>query len=163
MWLEFDKNGYLKPKGKMNLTLEVFTHNFVEAFQDRETTRTLLFENFQNFQAELGSLLRYPYSIWLDGSFVSQKINPTDLDAVYLLDYRDCEAHRSVFDQKYFSSAQKQVKRLDFYYSLEYPLNHKRHFLSHLNHLYWEDIYGYSRPDENGYRTPKGFVEIKIG
>lgn len=102
------------------------------------------------------------FKVWVDGSFVSKKNNPRDIDAVFLLDYKTCEQYKSVLDSSYFIKELKFTKGLDLYYSIEYPTNHKRHFLSHLNHLYWQDVYGHTRKDDNEKQFSKGFIELRF-
>jgi uncharacterized protein DUF6932 len=102
------------------------------------------------------------FTVWVGGSFVTQKQDPQDLDAVFFLDYRVCENKKTVLDNVWFNGELKFTKGLDVYYSIEYPASHNRHFLSHLNHLYWEDLYGHTRQDAAGRRFPKGFVELKF-
>lgn|GEM_PF-3962569 len=94
--------------------------------------------------------------------FISQKLHPKDIDAVFLLDHTIVSLKKSVLGNQWFSPAQKLNFGLDLYYSIEYPKDHNRYFLSHLNHLYWKDIYGHTRVDSFGKQYKKGFLTIKF-
>ena len=78
----------------------------------------------------------------------------------------DFKARRLFIPPQYFyeKSLVYLLKRRIFVknYTLQYPKTHKRHFISHLNHLYWTDVYGHTRKDneENNYK--KGFIVLKF-
>ena len=162
MKLNFDIRGNLYPATIVTIEWADFVQCFVTDFPD-SITRKRLSTNFiefinriqQNFNQE-------EFKVWIDGSFVSQKLDPRDIDAVFMLDFKVCERYKSVLDNQFFIKELKFSKGLDLYYSCEYPTNHKRHFLSHLNHLYWQDVYGSTRKDDNDRQHSKGFIELKF-
>lgn len=159
--LHFDIHGNLYPSEITPINWDEFYEVFILDFEDSET-RKKLSNNFVVFIEQIQQQITPEFTIWIDGSFVSKKLNPRDIDAVFLLDYRSCEYKKSVLDNQYFVKEYKYSKGLDLYYSIEYPENHKRHFLSHLNQLYWQDVYGHTRKDSNQRQYSKGFLELKI-
>jgi hypothetical protein len=159
--LLFDIRGNLQPSEIIPFSWENFNKIFVLDFEDSET-RKKLFDNFQGFIHTIQENITPEFTIWVDGSYVSEKQNPRDIDALFLLDFKTCENKKSILDNQYFVKEFKFTKGLDLYFSIEYPENHKRHFLSHLNHLYWQDVYGHTRKDINSKQYTKGFVALKI-
>lgn len=125
-------------------------------------TRHRLWGNFIEFAGRFQREVALEFTVWLDGSFVTQKLNPRDIDAVFLLDYQVCEQKKSVLEHRWFIKENKFSIGLDLYYSIEYPETHKRHFLTHLNHLYWLDVYGHIRKDSVGRQYTKGFIQLKF-
>lgn len=162
MKLNYDIRGNLHPATITHLEWTDFVQYFVTDFTD-STNRKRLLENFTTFIKHLQeNFIQEEFKVWIDGSFVSKKIEPRDIDAVFLLDFKVCERYKSVLDSTFFIKEIKFSKGLDLYYSAEYPTNHKRHFLSHLNHLYWQDVYGHTRLDANNNQHSKGFIELKF-
>jgi hypothetical protein len=159
--LQFDLQGNVQPSDVISFGWKDFYQMFVLDFENSET-RKKLYGNFIGFIERIQHEITDDFIIWVDGSFISKKLNPRDVDALFLLDYRSCEYKKSVLDNQYFIKEFKYSKGLDLYYSIEYPKNHKRHFMSHLNHLYWQDVYGHTRKDINGRQYTKGFLELKI-
>ena len=155
--LQFDARGNLFPATVQEVLWSDFESNFVLG-----NHRSKLCKNFRSFVMDIKREISPEFWVWVDGSFVGQKEIPHDIDALFLLGYRICERKKSVLDNVYFAGKQKYTEGLDLYYTAEYPESHKRHFLSHLNHLYWDDIYGHTRQDSNGKRFSKGYVKIKI-
>ncbi len=98
------------------------------------------------------------FTHWLDGSFMSKKLNPNDLDFVSFIDYR-------IYQQKeeaIFRIVEKYgYRKLDNYISPTFPINHIRH--AEMNHYkqYWTDLFSSSRRDpETNLQDPRGFIEI---
>ena len=79
--LEFDKRGYLQPSEAIELVLSDFKDTFVV-----NTRREHLFDAYLNFMEVLKSNhVNYLYQ-WINGSFVSKKLYPKDIDLVIFLD-----------------------------------------------------------------------------
>lgn len=161
MAFKFDEKGFLQPAQPIEATREVCEQFFVHGMKDSET-RQRLWSKFVAFIERFQQELTSEFKVWLDGSFITMKLNPKDIDAVFLLDYLICERKKSVLDNWWFTAENKLGNGLDLYYSVEYPESHKRHFLTHLNHLYWLDVYSHTRRDSFGQQHPKGFVELKF-
>ena len=87
----FDEKGYIKPYEVMPTTLETFRTHFV--FNEH---RERIFQVYLNFLDILQSASDdTPFYQWLDGSFVSEKPFPNDLDLVNFVDrefYRKFES-----------------------------------------------------------------------
>jgi hypothetical protein len=162
MKFNYDIRGNLYPNSVIATDWDSFEDTFVTRFAQESETRTVIFANFVAFIKRLQNIVETDFSIWVDGSFISKKVNPRDLDAVFYINYRVAELKKSVLDNFYFVKKLKYSDKLDLYYSIEYPENHKRHFLTHLNRLYWLDVYGNTRKDDLGQQYTKGFIELNI-
>lgn len=161
MPLQYDMRGNLTPATKIDLTWQVFLDEFVKRFPS-STSRQRLCANFADFIERLQQEIAKEFTVWVGGSFVSQKVNPADVDAVFFIDHQSSELKKSILDRVWFNGSLKYSKGLDVYYSIEYPPTHKRHFLTHLDYLHWEDLYGKTRQDAAGRRLRKGFIELKF-
>jgi hypothetical protein len=157
---KYDIRGNLQANEIVPLDWADFKTAFVTDFSKISTTRENLLANFIAYLKIFQQSINPNFKVWIDGSFISNKTDPRDIDALFLLDYKIAERYKSILDNQFFIKDYKLSKGLDLYYSCEYPENHKRHFLSHLNHLYWQDVYGHTRKDINGFQYSKGFVEL---
>ncbi len=154
--MNFDKYGFIKPYQKLEVSFHEFYIEFVESFPI-SNTRFHLFEKLSQFLKDFKQRINDDFILWVDGSFVSQKLNPKDIDIVLFVEYTIFDKYFRVFDGLH--NYGKSIG-IDAYFIRNYPENHLRHFVTHLDILYWKDIYGYTKPNELGTRFPKGFIEI---
>ncbi len=153
----FDENGFLKPAAAIPTTIEKMEEWFVEAFPFSEQ-RGWLFENYLKFVSEFQRTV-FPYFVqWIDGSFVTQKQDPGDIDIVTFLDYRVYRAKEKEIER--FLSFNMEDKGLDTYFAPDYPLEHERHFATLLDKEKWLEVYSNRRQKTNGIIIPKGFLEL---
>jgi hypothetical protein len=157
----YDIRGNLTPNEIIPMEWDNFVQHFV-IDKPNSRTRQQILSNFAAFIEQLHGTICPNFKIWVDGSFVSTKQNPGDIDAVFLLPHDVWERKKSVLEHQIFIKEFKFSKGLDLYYFADYPENHKRHFLSHLDHLYWQDVYGHTKPDGYRQQFDKGFIELKI-
>lgn len=159
--LTFDNRGNLKPPEKTVLDFPTFESYFVDKFKT-SGTRKRLWKNFTEFSKRIQHEVAPQFSIWVDGSFVSLKIDPRDLDAVFWLDLKFAESKMDILDNRFFTQNTKTRLGLDVFYGIEYPENHKLQFFNEMNQVYWAEIYGHTPCDFAGNQFKKGFVELKI-
>ena len=110
--LQFDKNGYIVPYETHQTTLDEFQQVFVDAFPESET-RQRLFDNYLgwifDFQRDI-----FPYfTQWINGSFVTQKLNPNDIDFVTFLEGGIFESMEKLKEMDRFWSFSNEDKGLD--------------------------------------------------
>jgi hypothetical protein len=74
----------LWPVGLVVLTVEEVKKRCVEAFPE-SSTRAELMGQFEGVWARLVAC-KVPGELWLDGSFVTDKLNPLDIDFVLIVD-----------------------------------------------------------------------------
>lgn len=83
----FDKNGYL-PYGVYNMNMDEFKRIFCENSSKRE-------EILKEYEKHLSEIMDTGYFLdhWIDGSFVSAKKNPSDIDT--LTEFDGAEADKN--------------------------------------------------------------------
>ena len=94
--------------------MEDFRQNFVDAF-DKESNRQELFENYTQYMNNFSSLISKDYFQWIDGSYVSNKKRPGDIDLVTVIDYRDYEKNKSIFEKEFASLRGRKKYNVDAY------------------------------------------------
>jgi uncharacterized protein DUF6932 len=86
--------------------------------------------------------------LWVDGSFMTEKIDPNDADIVLLLRAEAYESYsatqRAVVD--WLLSNLKQSHRVDSYVGFAYPLGHASHAEGEFMRAYWQ--YGFDRDED---------------
>lgn len=81
---DFDENGNLPP-ACYDVTLNEIKKHFVDNFPDSKTRKSR-FDCFVKFYKKLLINVKSCVQIWINGSFVQNKLNPNDIDFVILLD-----------------------------------------------------------------------------
>jgi hypothetical protein len=161
MEFQFNQLGNISPNKIIEINWPTLNEVFDENFSNSSTRRQLL-TNLEQFILQIENEITGELKIWINGSFISQKINPRDIDAVFWLPHQIAEHKKSILDNQFFTKQVKISLNLDLYYAIDYPKNHKKYFLTHLDALYWKDVYGHTRQDSNGVQHQKGFFELKI-
>ena len=86
--------------------------------------------------------------LWIDGSFVTNKIDPEDVDVLLRIDAdlydTGSQAQRDAIDG-FGSSALKASHHCDSYVLREYPQGHALHNESEWDRVYWNKQFGFSR------------------
>ena len=88
MEIKFDEFGNLFPAKRNKLDLYLLKQVFVDEFQESQT-RNAIFEGFQKFLTNFSNFTNISFDIWIDGSFVTKKLNPNDIDVVLIIDASD--------------------------------------------------------------------------
>lgn len=160
--LEFDAKGFLKPYKMIETNLEEFQMFFVHSFEESATREYLFAEYFdfiQDFKREVGGNI----IVWIDGSFVTNKLNPNDLDLVILIDdaiYTEKYSHI----YQYFNNHSKDKKyiNLDIYTVRIYPTNHPMYKFSQSDKAYWYDWFTKTRKNYQHKQFQKGFIQLNF-
>ncbi len=79
MKLNYDIRGNLYPPDIVQVEWADFTENLDTKFID-STTRSRLLNNFVSFLNRIQQNIQPDFKVWVDGSFVSKKNNPRDID-----------------------------------------------------------------------------------
>ncbi len=152
---DFKDDGNLNP-GIHKYTFAKFEKQFVLDFITSET-RLNIYENFRKWFEQLLKISAPKY-MWLNGSFLTKKINPNDLDLVVFYYPEDISASVAGKLGSFIHESAKQYF-CDAYFCLS---------LRHLNEVqksqfgnyeimetYWMGQFGFDRN-----RIPKGIIEI---
>ena len=152
--VDFETNGML-PGGLHEYSFEQFMRQFVDGFpasqRRKEISKTLV-----AFAKEIYTF-GIPYEFWIDGSYVTTKVNPNDADVVIFLQVPAANRLFPIYD----SIRQKYYPWLDIYFAYAAsPENQKvlspKDYQTVINQRnYWRGQFGFDRSD-----NPKGVVKI---
>ena len=123
--------------------------------------RPMLWKNLQWLIAELRRL-RLPCRLWIDGSFLTQKIEPDDIDLVADFEIKVLENLAS--DQQVFVENLADFKyrddpmKLHTFVMFRAPLGHPARMQAEALERQWIRDFGYSFVN----KTPKGIVLLEV-
>lgn len=154
-FIEFDVHGNLQPYTIITLTIEEFKQAFVTAFPDSER-RSLLFDIFLMHVTNLRIITNEKFFVWIDGSFITRKTNPSDIDFVIFLD-ADCYTRHE--EQAVFFQQQRYLpnKLIDGYFVQVYPEDHRLRNWYESDRLRWLQDFGTSLAGRK-----KGIVQLNF-
>lgn len=153
--LEFTTEGLLVPNNGISVDLATLEYYFVGQFP-ASTTRRALFENYLKYQSQLQSEVFPWFEQWVDGSFVTLKENPKDIDLVTLLDFGVYETRTAKLEKFYSFSLEKQG--IDSYFVPVFPSDHKNHEDTSIELAKWHERFTLNRDGEK-----KGYLKLVFG
>ncbi len=155
--LQFDKNGHLVPFESHQITLDEFQQVFVESFPESET-RQPLFDNYLDWIFDFQRDISPDFTQWVNGSFVTQKLNPKDIDFVTFVEGSVFESKQNEMDR--FWSFSNEDKGLDAYLLAEFEEGHPD-FLEFVRFKsVWVKRYSNGSKNDNLRTIQKGFIQI---
>lgn len=153
----FDTFGNLQPSVIQQWTLSNFQDTFVSDF-GLNNSRETIFEQYFDYVSDLKRIFKVPFFQWVDGSFISQKLNPKDIDIVTFID-----ADIFLHSENRLRNIQKSFFPLiDGYFVQTFPENHKRHPISQLDQAYWQDFFGKTRFNRAKKQQTKGIIQLSL-
>jgi hypothetical protein len=81
MNISFDNRGFLQSDKPIEIKLSEIEQYFVEDFPF-ETSRRYLWAEMTRFLEDFSNIITQDYDCWIDGSFVTKKWSPQDIDIV---------------------------------------------------------------------------------
>ncbi len=164
MNLEFNEIGNLKPY-KYELTFNEAKTFFVDGFQESETRQ----RNWNGFCSFLDSLINLGLTdaeVWVDGSFVTNKLNPNDIDCVIyvkpiVINSISIENKKKLSAK--FSEGGNLLAHFAFFTDpyILLDVSDNPDFPNYLNLCkrkeYWENWWGHDRNN-----NPKGYIVLTI-
>ncbi|MCR8997800.1 DUF6932 family protein [Brevibacillus laterosporus] len=136
----------LKP-GIHPYTSNDFKSQFVNDFP-QSINRPNIFAGLVNFLQELNNVL-IPHSIWLDGSYLTRKLEPNDIDLVVFYELEDIsgdEIRAKVIKDIIENRSSNYLCDAYFCYAPNSRINPN-------NRNYWRGQFGFDRDDQ-----PKGMI-----
>ncbi|WP_425423202.1 DUF6932 family protein [Spirosoma spitsbergense] len=128
---------------------------FVDIF-GWNNSRRFLINQLHAFAAELNNLSIIRYTLWIDGSFVTQKEQPKDLDVVVVL---PAQAHRQF--ENALRALRDQFDGLDLYMVRFISQDEPDHFLYSSDQMEWFFQFTMTKPGRlTRQKFPKGFIQI---
>lgn len=162
MEIGFDLRGNLKPYTKIEMGLVEFERRFVLNIKESEN-RKLIFEEYSKYVFDLAELIGKPVIQWVDGSFLSKKINPRDIDVLTFIENDLYSQHQAKIDERFGKWHVKNFyENVDAYTIRTYPEEHKKFPVFQFERSYWTEMFSHTRVNRANKRFQKGFIEIKI-
>lgn len=164
MEIHFDTRGNLKPYEKIELSLDRFKKHFVDDFAKEYQKRSEIFDNYWDFIEAFEQEVTKDFIQWIDGSFVTKKSIPRDIDFVTLIDYQTYERHQTIIENKFRRQAAKNAFGfVDAYVVKMYPVGHSQRWVSEYDLVYWKRWFSETRMNRVKKKYGKGFIEIRFG
>jgi len=153
--LKFNKQGLLIPADIIEVELSTFKACFVDAFPNSKT-RKRLFENYLRYIYRFQDEVFPIFEQWINGSFVTKKENPNDIDLVTFLDFKAYDLRGDKILDKFWTFSLEE-QGIDSYIVKEFPKKHPfyKEYLEFQK--IWHERYLLGRQE-----IPKGFIKIKF-
>ena len=145
----FDEQGNLTPYNVQEITLK----DFEKTFATNENRQSFLVD-YNAFIEHLNSLGINNFYQWIDGSFVTKKISPRDIDVVSFIETKEFKKN-----EKELLLLPKMFQNIDCYFVEVFLKDDKKHFITQTDKLYWFHLFQGTRKP----RIKKGFVQINFG
>ncbi|MEV1295757.1 hypothetical protein [Pseudonocardia sp. NPDC049635] len=153
-------NDGLLPPGRHQVTAEDVKRHFVDGFPEASPRRRL-YARWLRHREALVSVIRV-HSQWIDGSYVTSKVEPGDIDVVSLLDAPEFEALAPGLQHMVASLVGGKKTRehwmLDSYAVLIYPDGHALRSETDKGLAYWDKQWQGVRDNS---QLKKGYLEVK--
>lgn len=152
--IKFNARGYLK-SGIHIMELEQFKQHFVDAFPE-STTRAHIFDNFQRYIYQFSDIVFPYFEQWVDGSFITNKMNPKDIDFVTFIDHKVYETRGDEIMDEFWSFS-LESQNLDAFIIKEYSKRSSNYHNFLKVKRYYSDLF---KKDRTGF--PKGIIQLKF-
>ena len=156
--LNFDTRGNLKPYEPINSSIEEFKEYFVNGIPSK--TREDNFNKYKRYSDDLKALLNgMPLKQWINGSFVSKKSNPKDIDLATFLNHSTINILGSKLAD-FKPDRSWIVYGVDAYIIEVYPEDSNLFKYTKSDIAEWLHLFSHTRRNRNGLNFMKGFIEI---
>ncbi len=161
MSLIFNEFGYLTPQDAIQSDIESFETVFVNGFVN-SNTRSPIFEKYLSYIHAFKQEIMPEFRQWVDGSFVTKKLNPKDIDIVTFIPFEVYEKHRKEIEAKFIMEGAARHYKVDAYAIKSYPEEHALHFVTIYDTVEWRETFSKTKFNRAQRRYPKGFVELNF-
>lgn len=154
----FDINGNIVPYELHPISIIELEEQFVKAFAN-SSTRENIIEGHNNYVIELFQILEHNFSQWLDGSFVTQKLDPNDIDIVNFIHYSEYTNSKANSLRKFITNLgnPKDEFKVDGYLVPVYEPSDPRFEVTQNGYNYWRTFFGKDRNN-----NPKGILQLNL-
>lgn len=136
MELIFDQRGNLQPYEKIRLNFDEFEVFFVDKFPNNDQ-RKQIFDNYLKFVNDFSAKVSSSFIQWINGSFVTAKEHPNDIDFVTIINHEIFESKETLIHENFRLERAKKNYGVDAYTVRQYPKEHKKYVLYHSDWVYW--------------------------
>lgn len=161
MSLIFDENGCLTPSNAILTTLDIFEDVFVSKFIV-SSTRKNIFENYKRYVVDFQKDIVGNFKQWVNGSFVTKKLNPNDIDLVTFIPFDIFEKKRKELEARFIMGGALKNYSVDAYAIKVYPQEHDLHFVTQHDVAEWRETFSKTKFNRVRKRYPKGFLELNF-
>ena len=130
---------------------------FVDPYPEGSRRRQL-FDNYLAYNRSLSDLIGTFYQ-WVDGSFVTQKIAPKDVDVATFIDYQVVDQFSTEL-LRFGKHTATPFRGIDAYLLPVYPPLHPKHSDFVASRAYWLGQFTETRKTRRGERLPKGCLQL---
>jgi hypothetical protein len=155
--LNFDSKGNLKPYKPILCGVKDLKEHLVDNIES--TTRKDNYDKYIKYSSDLKALTGCEIKQWINGSFVTQKINPKDIDLISFLDHETIKKLGTKLDP-FKPKISWTTYGVDAYILEVYPPNHQFLNFTTSDIAQWTEWFGQTRVTRNGIKNKKGFLEI---
>lgn len=157
--LHFNYLGFLEPNKQIICELSTFEQYFVNEFESK--TRKQIFGNFKTFYDEIKRITNANYLVqWINGSFVTKKNNPKDIDFVTFIEESVFLKHQAEIND-FLNQNNWYALGIDAYFVIVRTEGTKYFFRYESDKMYWfhqfTKVKSVSKRDKT---RKKGFVEL---
>ncbi|MCY7351756.1 MAG: hypothetical protein LH606_13990 [Cytophagaceae bacterium] len=156
--MEFDQFGHLTPYEVIETNLSTFEAVFARAFP-KSQTRSGIFAEYIRYVTRLRDTVGEDFTMWVNGSFVTQKLNPRDIDFVTFLDSERYNAHENELGELR-QLRLEQGSLTDGFFVKVYPESHPNRKFYGLDRSEWLFDFGRSRTRYNTPFRNKGIIQL---
>jgi hypothetical protein len=136
----------LLPAGLHEMFLPALRQLCVDGFP-LSTVRAALMGGIEAVCGSLSAAL-IPAQVWIDGSFMTRKIDPADADLAVRLSYAALPNPGPEQLALIGRITGQQFPGCDSYVFVEYPAGHPRHGAGDMMRAYWQRQFGFTRTDQ---------------
>jgi hypothetical protein len=159
--LEFDSRGNIFPYERNKITLTEFEEIFVENFRG-STNRRKLFDAYLRYLNDFQNQISSNFVHWIDGSFVTKKENPNDLDLVSILNFDIVCTKRELLREKFLFKAAQNEYNIDAFLIEQHSISSINRHITEIDSLYWVNWFTKTKPNRAKQKFLKGFIEIEF-
>ncbi|MFT5647933.1 MAG: hypothetical protein ACI976_002628 [Aureispira sp.] len=164
MALVFNNHGFITPSGSLISNNEELRSEFVD--DDKflnSTTRQEIFSLFQDYIKDFESEISDTFSILINGSFVTKKENPNDIDFVVFLDAPLFDLYVDLIEEKFDRDGafkQYSEKIHAFVVREVQDIKEEGNFEYRVARAYWLGHFEKTKRRVRNVKQKKGFLEI---
>jgi hypothetical protein len=156
--LTFNHSGLLVPNSIIKSSLAELKQEFVTNIPTAE--RKKHFDAYIAYSDALKTLCNVSELVqWINGSFVTQKSKPGDIDLVTFIDFNIITSLGNTIQPFIFPNSEADFQ-VDAYIVEIHPFGSNKYSWYQSDRSYWIDHFDKTRRDKAGKKLAKGFLEI---
>lgn len=155
----FNEYGYLFPYEGQQIDLPTFQKQFVNELP-ASRTRATLYQGWIKYNELLRNQIGESFEQWINGSFITGKLNPNDIDIVSFIPSHRYDQHEAILDK--FWSDNWENEGIDTYIVKVYRTDDPRFMSTKIDKQQWVKRFLRTKPNADFVSYPKGFLTMHI-